>query len=317
MTGEIANRDGFDQELLARLVEQARVDLAEARPENTRATYQRQWSQFTAWCDRVGQTPFPTSAETLVLYVTYLRRAEGKAPSSIETALGVILAAHPKQAKPDTTAARDLVRAYKRERAAEGRTKRRAKALDVRTLRETVTACPNTTKGLRDRVLLVLGFALFARRSELAHLLIEDIEEVDAGLYVTIRTSKADKESKGERIDLSYGSDPDTCPVRTVRAWLAHLAERGITSGPLIRSVDRHGNLGDRMTGEGVNYVVQRLVPQQGISAHSLRAGGATAADAAGANEASIKKRGRWKSTVYQDYIRSADFRNDPMKGVL
>src|SRR5205085_4908053 len=94
--------------------------------------------------------------------------------------------------------------------------------------------------------LLLVGFAGAFRRSELVDLDVGDLEDRHEGLVVTIRRSKTDQDAAGRQVGLPYGSNPATCPVRTLRAWL-DLA--GITNGPLYRPVDRHGKIaGSRLS---------------------------------------------------------------------
>jgi site-specific recombinase XerC len=52
-------------------------------------------------------------------------------------------------------------------------------------------------KGLRDRALVLLGFAGAFRRSELVALDVSDLRATEAGLMVTIRRSKTDQEGQG------------------------------------------------------------------------------------------------------------------------
>jgi integrase len=108
-----------------------------------------------------------------------------------------------------------------------------------------VAACDaETAAGLRDRAVILLGFALLARRAELAALSISDIEHVPGeGLAVTIRASKTDQSARGVVRRIHYASAEAVCPVRAVLAWLEYLAARGITTGPLFTRIDRWGNL--------------------------------------------------------------------------
>ncbi|QKG27270.1 hypothetical protein [Actinomadura verrucosospora] len=84
------------------------------------------------------------------------------------------------------------------------------------------------------------------------------------------------------------GAHPITDPVAAWRDWTALLAARGIAGGRLLRSVDRHGRIGDRITGDAINRAVRRLAVAAGVpdadsfTAHSLRAGGATVAYTSG-----------------------------------
>jgi integrase len=99
------------------------------------------------------------------------------------------------------------------------------------------TGDPETKAGRRDRALLVLAFAGASRRSELVSLDVADVDQVADGLRILVRRSKTDQEGAGRRKPLPYGSNPTTCPVRTLTAWLS-AAE--ISDGPIFRPVNRH-----------------------------------------------------------------------------
>ena len=94
--------------------------------------------------------------------------------------------------------------------------------------------------GARDRALILLGFAGAFRRSELVGLDIEDCAFGKDGLTVTLRRSKTDQDGAGRKIGIPYGSNPETCPVRTIQAWIE---QAGIEAGPLFRSINRHGQV--------------------------------------------------------------------------
>src|ERR1035438_5250645 len=81
--------------------------------------------------------------------------------------------------------------------------------------------------GARDRAMILLGFAGAFRRSELVALDIEDCTFGKDGLTVTLRRSKTDQDGVGRKIGIPYGSNPETCPVRTVQGWM----EEGGRSG--------------------------------------------------------------------------------------
>jgi site-specific recombinase XerD len=64
-------------------------------------------------------------------------------------------------------------------------------------MRAMVLMTPDTLSGLRDRALLLLGFAGAFRRSELVALNVADIAECEGGLRVRVRRSKTDQEGQG------------------------------------------------------------------------------------------------------------------------
>ncbi len=90
----------------------------------------------------------------------------------------------------------------------------------------------NRTKGLRDRALLLFGFAGAFRRSELVGLNTWNLEERDEGLKVTIEQSKTDQEAQGQVIAILRQPDSSYCPVQALQDWLT-VAE--IERGALFR----------------------------------------------------------------------------------
>lgn len=311
------------------LSEHTRRLIADGVPANTRRAYARQWAAFTAWCADHGRLALPATGATLAEYTAALCTA-GQAPASIEQALAAVrtmhrLSGHPGQ--PSTEAARLALRAHKRRRAeGGGRGQREAPPITIDALRAMVAACDlATTRGRRDRLLLVLGLALMGRRSELVALLRDDVREVADGLEVTIRTSKTDKDSAGETIAIPRGSHPLTDPVTAWRDWLTALDQAGQDGGRLLRRVNRHGGVGPSLGADAVNVIVRDLAVRAGVpsaetvTAHSLRAGGATVAYAAGVPVAVIAKHGRWApaSPVVLRYIRAVDrWRDNAMRNV-
>jgi site-specific recombinase XerD len=298
----------------------ARRRIAESVPASTRRVYTGDWARFTTWTAARGLTALPATAPTLAEYSNVLVDA-GKAPTTIERALAAISTAHRSagQHRPDLTLARAVLRAHRRERATAGTTRvRKAAPVTVTALRAMVAALGlDTAAGVRNRALLVLGFALGTRRAELAALDTDDLTVTEAGLQVTIRVSKTDRDSTGRIVALPYGSHPETCPVRVAQAWRALLAEHGRTAGPLFVRIDRHGQLGrtptgrgdadGRLTGQAVALIVRRVALAAGLnpdaawSGHSLRRGFATETYRAGADPLRIARHGGWKVLSVSD----------------
>jgi integrase len=103
-----------------------------------------------------------------------------------------------------------------------------------------VDRLPCSLLGVRDRALLLLGFAGAMRRSELVSLDVDDLARADEGLVIRIRKSKTDQVQAGRKVGIPYGTAKETCPVRAIDAWLE---AAGIEEGPLFRPVNRHGQV--------------------------------------------------------------------------
>jgi integrase len=103
-------------------------------------------------------------------------------------------------------------------------------------LRQMEMALPDDLSGLRDKAILLVGFAGAFRRSEIVGLQVRDVQSSDAGLIITLRRSKTDQEGASFTKGIPIGTSDATCPKCALEAWL-QLA--GITTGPIFRPVDR------------------------------------------------------------------------------
>jgi site-specific recombinase XerD len=291
---------------LAEVAQEARDYIAASRAENTDRSYRTGWAQFERWCDARGLDTLAASPETVALYVADLARTAK--PSTIDARLAAISAAH-RAAGHETPTKAEAVRLVRRGvRRTVGVAQRQVRPVTVAALRKMVEGLKDDPAGCRDRALLLIGFAGALRRSELVGLDVSDVAEGSDGLTVTVGRSKTDQEGAGRTVGVPFGSNPATCPVHAWRAWLE---ASGIAEGPGFRRVDRHGNIGtSRLTPQSVAHIVKRhasiagLEPEQ-VAGHSLRAGLATAAAAAGVPERVIANTTGHKGTaMLRRYIR-------------
>lgn len=198
-----------------------------------------------------------------------------------------------------------------------------------------VAACdPDTDPGKRDRALLLLGYHMRARASELSALRVGDIALITGTLMVaTKRVSKNDKSSEGREYEIT-----DPACIAAVRAWLAVLADhdqRG-PERPLLRGVDRWGHLrrpspkGWGLSRQSVNTLVQQIAKRAGIvgaaeqsdlaaevvTAHGLRAGVPTDLGRLGKTAAEIKEiTGDWASLEMVERYRKIGRRMAGVRG--
>ncbi|WP_406314546.1 tyrosine-type recombinase/integrase [Streptosporangium sp. NBC_01639] len=317
------------------VTEEAARLIAAAPAANTTRAYARIWAAYLSWCTATGRTPLPATGATLASFVAELA-GRGLAPASIDQALACVSSAHGKAglARPHTTAARDALRAYRRTWSTKpGNTVRKAPPITIDILRSLINHTPDDTPtGIRDRAALVLGFALMGRRSELAALDCDHLTFPRQGLEVFIPMSKTDQDAAGQTVAVPYGSHLFTCPVRSVQAWLAVLHEHGITTGALLRPIDRFDRIGGtpgwagrgglRLSGVTLNTIVKDAALRAGLadaerySAHGLRAGGATTLADANVPTGKIAEQGRWKPTspTVHGYVRAVDrWKDNPM----
>ena len=291
---------------LVRLGEQAREFAGQAKAGNTLRAYRSDWRHFHTWCEGQGLASMPASAETVALYLT--AHAESLATGTLQRRLASLAVAHQTAGHEDPTKGAVAKLVWQGIRREKGTAAKGKAPIITADLRRMVEALPEGLLGVRDRALLLVGFAGGFRRSELVGIDRADVAFTLEGLVITLRRSKTDQEGEGRKVGIPYGSRPETCPVRALTAWIE---AAGIEAGPLFRPINRHGQVQPgRLSGHAVALVVKRHAEAAGLDAakyagHSLRAGLATSAAAAGASERSIMAQTGHKSTaMVRRYIR-------------
>jgi site-specific recombinase XerD len=287
-------------------IAQAKGYAEQAKAASTRRAYQSDWRDFSAWCELRGLATLPAVAATVALYLSDL--ADRRTVSTIQRRLATISQAHQTAHLDTPTKAAEVRAVMQGIRRAKGTAQRQKQPAVTQVIRAMVAQLPNGPLGVRDRALLLLGFAGAFRRSELVALDIADVSFTADGLIVRLPRSKTDQEGQGATKGIPYGSNPTTCPVRVLRAWLE---AGGVTCGPIFRPITRHGHIQPRrLSAYAVALVVKRAAAAAGLdpaafSGHSLRAGLATAAAAAGVSERAIMNQtGHRSVTVARRYIR-------------
>src|ERR1700722_14146485 len=216
----------------------AAVDLAKAeKAVSTRKAYGTDFRLFKAWCEVKGVSPLPASPETVAAFLA-AESGEGTKPPTLARRVAAIRYAH-KLAHLDTPTDSEAVKATLRGiRRTVGAAKvRKAPAVTAK-MHSMVAMAPDRLSGLRDRALLLLGFAGAFRRSELVALDVTDIAEAKTGLLVTIRRSKTDQEGEGITIAIPRGDV--ACPARALQEWLG---AAGIEAGPIFRAINKAGTV--------------------------------------------------------------------------
>ena len=303
----VGKEDGPKSLVLAGLADEAREHIRQSKSENTRRAYKSDWADFMSWCADHKRASMPALPETVSLYLS--DRAHTLKPSSLQRRMATINQAHQIAGYESPTKHSTVRAVWQGIRRSKGVATKGKEPAITSVIRAMVAHLPEgRLLSTRDRALLLLGFAGAMRRSELVGLDVTDISENEDGFVVSIRFSKTDQEGQGEKVGIPYGSHRETCPVRSVKAWLR---DSGITEGALFRAVNRHGQMqAERLSDRTVARVVKRALLAAGkecenFAGHSLRAGLATAAAQAGVSERAIQGQTRHKSLlVLRRYIR-------------
>jgi site-specific recombinase XerD len=284
---------------------------AEKAP-NTRKAYRTDFAIFEAWCAQRGAVVLPAAAETVAAFLA-AEAERGVKASTIGRRVASIRYAHKLAGVPlptDDERVRATVRGIRRTIGAAA-----AKKTPVTADKLLAMVAPpgRTLAAIRDRALLLLGFAGAFRRSELVALDVADFEETSEGLKITIRQSKTDQEGTGATIAIVRGSV--ACPAKAFRAWVA---AAGIIEGPVFRPINKAGKVRPRrMTDQSVALIVKVHAARVGLdpaqfSGHSLRAGFLTSAAKRGASIFKMMDVSRHRSVdTLRGYVRDAELFQD------
>jgi len=268
-----------DQSLAFRDAATAATDFARAsKSAATRRAYQGDAADFAAWCERHGLEPLPATVNTIAAYLAALARSGLKA-STITRRCAGIRYMHRMAGLESPTSSEAIKAVLAGIRRSVGTAVTRKAPATAETVRAIVAEVPTDLRGLRDRALLVLGFAGALCRSELVALDVDDLKETAEGLHVRIRRSKTDQEGAGDFVSIPHGSR--LRPVAALKAWLE---AAGITEGPIFRSIKKGGSVTlERLSDRSVAQIIKRRAEAAGFdpavfSGHSLRAGFVTSA---------------------------------------
>jgi len=276
------------------------------RAPNTYRAYRAAWRAFAAWCAEHNFPALPAGPLTVADYLAHA--AQHHKVSTLGVHVAAIRAAHKAAGHPDPTADERVAATMRGIRRVHGQPPAQREPLSLNDLRAMLRTCGDDLAGLRDKALLLVGFAGALRRSEIVALDVEHVR-LNGVLRITIARSKTDQEGQGITKTIPRLADAELCPVRALRAWLD---AAGIASGPMFRSVNRWGKLGARLSAYDVARIVKRRAQAAGLDArllagHSLRAGFATVAALAGLDPLAIAEvTGHRNLNTLRRYIRAA-----------
>ncbi|MDA8928113.1 tyrosine-type recombinase/integrase [Gammaproteobacteria bacterium] len=261
--------------------------------ENTMRAYRSDFRHYQTWCEKNGTSSLPAHAELLARYVDELSLSHKSA--TIRRRINSLGTVFKLSKNADPSKAPEVVLALKRMHRRIGRQQAQATPLTRDVLDKLLAQCDDDIRGLRNRVLLQLGYETMRRRSELCNFRFEDIIKTSKrGPAIRLVRSKTDQEGASRLITISEET------LSAIKAW-KKVAD---ISGAILRSIDRHGNVGNCLNPGSIGLILNSLYrrcenqePEQLFSGHSFRVGAALDLLEAGASLELIMLRGGWRSS--------------------
>lgn len=282
------------------LAERAKTYAEAASSANTRRAYAADWKHFAGWCRREGLDALMPDPQVVGLYITACASGAASvggrcnAVSTIERRLSALVWAYAQRGQPLDRRDRHVATVLAGIRNSHAAPPRQKEAILPDDLLAMLETCDlGTLRGLRDRAMLLIGFAGGLRRSEITGLDLgrdqtQDgrgwVEVLQGGLLVTLRSKTGWRE-----VEIGRGSRPATCPVETLALWLKFAR---ISYGPLFRRISGNEPGPMRLNDREVARLVKRAAQAAGLrgdmpekdrpalfAGHSLRAGLASSAE--------------------------------------
>ena len=309
---------------IKKLKDETLRNLENSKAENTVRAYKSDFEDFRLFCAKNGFKSLPSEPKIVSLYLTFLSSKDVKI-STIKRRLVSIGVIHKLKGHYLDTKHPAIIQNFMGIKRRKGVNQKGKKPLLINDLKHIVNVINQQNepeiKKLRNKALLLIGFAGGFRRNELISLNLEDLDFVFEGLKINIKKSKTDQFGEGFIKGIPHFNNYLYCPVKNLKHWL-NMSK--IKKGPIFIRFSKGSRLTNtRLTDQSVALIIKEYLLKAGLdskdySGHSLRSGFATSAAEAGAEERSIMAMTGHKSTeMVRRYIKDANlFKNNALSKI-
>ena len=285
-------------------------NLKSSKASNTLRAYKADYKDFAGFCIKHGFKVMPSEPKIISLYLTHLSKTSKF--STLKRRLASISVVHRLSGHYIDTKhpmITENLMGIKRAKGSYQKAKKPILINDLKSIVNVINKDNNEKRRIKNKALILIGFAGGFRRSELVAILTEDIDFVTEGVKIFIKRSKTDQSGEGLTKGIPYFSNLDFCPVIALKNWLE---KSGIKSGKIFDISDRSVALTIK------KYIAIAGLDSNKYSGHSLRSGFATSTAELGAEERSIMAMTGHKSTqMVRRYIQEADlFKNNALNKI-
>ena len=297
-------------------------NLRNSKSANTLRAYKADFKDFSAFCAKNGLSSLPTDPKILSLYLTHL--SSNSKYSTLKRRIASISVIHKiKGHYLDTKhpIIMENLHGIKRAKGINQKSKKPILINDLKAIINVIDEYINQSETskteeskilrskIRDKAIILLGFAGGFRRSELVSIDYEDLEFLSEGVKIFIKRSKTDQSGEGMIKAIPYFDNKNFCPVLALKKWIEFSQ---IKFGKLF-------NISDK----SVALIIKKYASITGLDpnkygGHSLRSGFATSAAESGAEERNIMAMTGHKTTqMVRRYIQEANlFKNNALNKI-
>ena len=282
-------------------------NLKNSKADNTLKAYQSDFRDFTAFCVKNGFSSMPTQPKILALYITHLSKSYKF--STLKRRIASISVIHKLKGHYLDVKHPIIMENLHGIKRTLGSRQKAKKPLLINDLKLIIKVIDK--KNIRDKALILIGFAGGFRRSELVNIDYEDIEFVPEGIKILIKRSKTDQSGEGAIKAIPYFDNQEFCPVLALKKYIDEKFENK-NNAKIFEISDK-----------SVALIIKKYAEKAGLDAsryagHSLRSGFATTAAEFGAEERNIMAMTVHKTTqMVRRYIQEANlFKNNALNKI-
>jgi len=286
-------------------------NLRNSKSENTLRAYQSDYKDFSLFCSKNGFQAMPTQPKIIALYITHLSTFSKY--STLKRRLASISILHKTKGHYIDTKhpiIMENLMGIKRTNGSNQKGKKPLLINDLKILIKVIDESKEKDKRkIRDKALLLIGFAGGFRRSELVNIEYDDVEFVSEGVKIFVKKSKTDQSGEGMIKAIPYFENKNFCPVKALKKW--------------IKIIDFKNSKIFNISDKNVALIIKKYANQAGLdgykyAGHSLRSGFATSTAESGAEERNIMAMTGHKSTeMVRRYIKEANlFKNNALNKI-
>ncbi len=285
-------------------------NLRSSKASNTLRAYKADFKDFAGFCIKHGFKSMPSEPKVLSIYLTHLSKTSKF--STLKRRLASISVIHKLSGHYIDTKhpmITENLMGIKRVKGSYQKAKKPILISELKSIVDVIDKDKNEQRKIKNRALILVGFAGGFRRSELVAISHEDIDFVTEGVKIFIKRSKTDQSGEGMTKGIPYFTNSNYCPVMSLKNWIN-------------KSQTKSGKIFD-MSDKSVALTIKKYTAKAGLdsdkySGHSLRSGFATSAAELGAEERSIMAMTGHKTTqMVRRYIQEANlFKNNALNKI-
>jgi len=282
-------------------------NLKNSKANNTLRAYQSDFRDFTAFCSKNGFSSMPTQPKILALYITHLSKSSKF--STLKRRIASISVIHKLKGHYLDTKHPIIMENLHGIKRTLGSRQKAKKPILINDLKLIINVIDK--EKIRDKALILIGFAGGFRRSELVNIYYEDIEFVPEGVKILIKRSKTDQSGEGAIKAIPYFDNQEFCPVIALKNYINK------------KFTDNFERRIFEISDKSVALIIKRYADKAGLDSsryagHSLRSGFATSAAEFGAEERNIMAMTGHKTTqMVRRYIHEANlFKNNALNKI-